>query len=1855
MRASQLALLSLLAGATALAACDKARPVAATPGGSTSCTGCHGGLDNATGAPPMDTRGNSLTTVMTVGAHTAHVRAGYDCDACHVKPARVSDPGHIDGVVAVPFGAMARTPDGSAVPSFDPATGLCSNVYCHGGKLATAAQGLATTPVWNGGRLAGADACAPCHGSVASNGAPPSHLPATYAPTDCVNCHSTSVTPGGATIPVSQGGTHINGKVDVTCNSCHGDKTLARGEQPGSFAVFAPPVDASGASSGAKVGAHLRHVSTVAALGSRLSSPFACTECHRVPTTVTASPRGHGVTPVVQFGTAVAPAKNLGTTGGLVPVYTAATGGCATTYCHGASLGAGGTNHAPTWGATGAAACGTCHFQASTVASAPGHAQVDKAGAPFTSNAQCSQCHPGTVKADGTIDLTLGNHVDGVIEAASPHPAPATWLPDHGKKARLNLQGPGGCTSCHGAGFDTVVATSAAGKPESCNTCHANPVDFVAGYTGKQHPDWRTECTFCHGDKSLTRAAVATGPAAADAVGSPAANTVNAVLAAPERGSQDELTAAENAVGAHQRHVSDSATTGNRLALAFRCQECHGVGVLTDAAHVGVGHVDGQVVVGWQLAASRGATPAPAAGSYPAARDATGLARATPTSCTNYCHGATLTGGAASKTVTWTSTGTAGCGTCHGLPPDAPHPGVGTSTNCGGCHAGYDCTAANLAACTVNKTLHVNGVTDVSGLTCTSCHGTTGVNNAPPLDTQGAATGVKVGAHQAHVTGANLRGLPLACADCHTTPTSTGHATGTVDMTWGALARTGGLTPTPGNLGAATTPTQATWEASPTCTNYCHGQQWAGNAAYAGSLTSPRFTDTAAAATACGSCHKAPPSSAAHAGVTSTTQCGSCHTGYTCTTGNLAACTVNTATHLNGALDTNLTCSSCHGTAGVNNAPPLDTKGASTGVKVGAHQKHVTGTSLRAAVLTCADCHTTPTSTGHATGTVDMTWGALARTGGLTPTPGNLGAATTPTQATWEATPTCTNYCHGTFTGGLAATPSWTASGLTCNSCHGNTGSPGAANPAQPPGPIGATVKHPQSASCGDCHASYGPTTVNTALHINGTRDFPAGCTACHGELSGAVAAKPVASTSSFAAPGYGATATSKDSKGNTATTARGVGAHDAHLRNLTFRGTPIACTECHAVPAAGDTSHVTGTPVVTFGALAKTGGVAPVWNGAGGAATLTCSSTYCHGNFTNGANATPTWAAPSAVVCGSCHGVSATNGPGGTHPTLTAGQTCGTCHGGTYTNTSVDPTLHLNGVVDGGGESAGGSACAGCHATIFSGMNGTVAKTTKHTLGAVAGTNDAPTDSGATWTGLATLGAVAPAQRSCTNMCHGDHPHDTTSPLSATHEANLYANPGTATTRGDGAATRVITGGTGTVNRARTDFDATNNVGMCATCHATPIATGGLTVSAATFGASAHDFTATATPAVTWQYTLHDGGAFQRNCTKCHASAVEGTTPTVGATGSATAAVHFGDNAALLSGKLNPAGTAAGFVCYNCHGSTASPAAGAQGNRSNKDIQTQIAKTTGSVHPANADAVHDTAAELAGAAFGNALGGKARHSSCMDCHDPHEAKSGTHAQGTNLAGPPLQGAWGVKFGGTLAAFAAPTTANFTKVTSLAAGTDLEATLCFKCHSAYYGALPTSPSGGFTETDQAREFNPANPSFHPVLASNSGTVGNTGNVIAPWTKTSLMTCTDCHESNSTTDPNGPHGSTAKFILKGPNTTWSSSVASLGNNAWMPAGTFCLNCHANDATKSRFPAHSRSGDHSIACTGCHVLIPHGSGHVGMLVSLPGGAGGTAVTDSAPYAVGVRLGIGSYPSATGTWGNGNCGCDSVSNGH
>ncbi|HSM92489.1 MAG TPA: cytochrome c3 family protein, partial [Anaeromyxobacteraceae bacterium] len=622
-----------------------------------------------------------------------------------------------------------------------------------------------------------------------------------------------------------------------------------------------------------------------------------------------------------------------------------------------------------------------------------------------------------------------------------------------------------------------------------------------------------------------------------------------------------------------------------------------------------------------------------------------------------------------------------------------------------------------------------------------------------------------------------------------------------------------------------------------------------------------------------------------------------------------------------------------------------------------------------------------------------------------------------------------------------------------------------------------------------------------------------------------------------------------------------------------------------------------------------------------------------------------------------------------------TGTSSCGGCHS------------HAKGFA--GGESAGKANCASCHGAIWNKVTGTDATVvSRHSFGSVVGTNDAFTDSGVNWGTATSLSTITPAQRSCVNTCHDDHVHDL-SPAT-THEQNGYTDARSAASR---AMTRDAAGNVTAGTPAKVDFsyNATTQAwgGMCTSCHQTAVDATRPAVSAASFSGSGHDGISSTdgTTTWTWSYTLHDGSSFNRNCTKCHASRAEGTTPTFAASGSSTVAVHGTTDPSLLSGTKNPAGNAVGYVCYNCHGSAVSPANGAQGKRSTKDIQSQIlhATTAGqSGHPTNSDSVHVTATELSSAAFGNTLGVTGRHVNCADCHDPHQAKAGLRtiggASGATIGGA-LVGAWGADLTSNPAFWTAPASTNFAKATLVtgtpAAGQDnQEATLCFKCHSAFYGALPVSPSsvglpapiaaGGYTETDTALEFNPANAgnwktagaantydggetagSFHPVMADSSNNLGAitltnlvTTNFAWSTTTRNRMRCSDCHASDVNTDPVGPHGSAAKFILRGPNTTWNASLNSVATT-----GIFCWNCHSINSTNTRYSAH---GTHNgkAACFTCHSAIPHGSMRPGLLSAGNGGCGVNGGTTCGQTSMNINVGGPVVACANGNGAGTNC---------
>jgi predicted CxxxxCH...CXXCH cytochrome family protein len=323
-----------------------------------------------------------------------------------------------------------------------------------------------------------------------------------------------------------------------------------------------------------------------------------------------------------------------------------------------------------------------------------------------------------------------------------------------------------------------------------------------------------------------------------------------------------------------------------------------------------------------------------------------------------------------------------------------------------------------------------------------------------------------------------------------------------------------------------------------------------------------------------------------------------------------------------------------------------------------------------------------------------MTWGPLARTGGASPS--------------FNGSTCSSTYCHGATlaAGGTITAPLWAkvdGTQAACGTCHG----------APPPAP------HTTSTACGSCHEGYTATSVNLATHIDGqvqsTSTHPsgwvakeqhgyqanltglAGCKSCHGtDLNGGtsgVSCNACHSTAGFStwATGctfcHGSTVTGRqnppvDVQGRSAATNVSVGVHESHA--TTTIATPLGCAQCHPARTASvvtDAAHVDGDGIaeVAFGALAKTGNVIPTYTRSS-ATSASCGSTYCHGNFAGGANATVSWTSTTAASCTSCHGSPPPSGRHLTH--MNRGMYCSTCHSTVVnaTNGFVDAKLHVNG-----------------------------------------------------------------------------------------------------------------------------------------------------------------------------------------------------------------------------------------------------------------------------------------------------------------------------------------------------------------------------------------------------------------------------------------------------------------------------------------------------------------------------------------------------------------------------------------------
>lgn len=889
-----------------------------------ACTRCHGGEQNQTGAPPR-----ALSADGIPGAHAAHVEAGalagaLACSECHLDP-REDASAHGNGKVDVVLGALAQT--GGANPTYDRATGSCSSVYCHGG-----ASG-ATAPRWSATDGAAA-ACGACHGT------PGNPLPATHpalAPataTDlrgCSICHPATIGADGKIL--AAGGKHVNGAPDVRPEANHPDGWTSPTQHG---AAAAKDVRACLACHAAKGEPHVTNVVCATchdAVARGSDWTVTCNTCHGDATDPSGAPpadlsgntattaRGVGAHRTHVAGSAIAPGFDC-------------------SFCHPKPAtvldpshldgqveltGYTGTDEA--WLAalkssafdSSSLSCGTsyCHgaFRNGNAANAPVWTRVGEGQAdcgtchgippapphPVTSDlTTCATCHEASIDASGVLipPSSGGAHLDGVIEAGGHD---ETWMDPSspGFHALAANSGLASCKRCHGqdlSGGPTQIA---------CAQCH----DGVA------RPAWNS-CTMCHGS-------------ATNGTGAPPRATW---------GNDSPSDATNVRIGAHAKH-----TTASAIAPAFGCEVCH----VKPQGALDPGHVDGgaaEVTFGG-LATDGGTTPAT-------------WNRETAT-CTTYCHGSTMPPGGSNVAPTWTRVGQgqAACGTCHGLPPGAPHPAVSSDlTGCISCHgetvdgagkvlppsAGglhmngkvdgghslgwmdpssndFHALAANrgIESCKSCHGANLEGQGSAAGCaschdgqsrpawdSCTMCHGgTDNTSGAPPRATWGnrsvsGVANVRVGVHTTHVTG-TANSPAIACSACHgpkpTSALTPGHISG------GGLAS---VTFT----GVAAQGTTPTWNRqTATCAStYCH--------AAGGSNQTPVWTKTGLTY-GCASCHGKPPADSYHSNTHFGIDCSACHQGYTIGS-------ANPATHVNGVKDVKNAATGAPWTAGWTDCGP---------------------------------------------------------------------------------------------------------------------------------------------------------------------------------------------------------------------------------------------------------------------------------------------------------------------------------------------------------------------------------------------------------------------------------------------------------------------------------------------------------------------------------------------------------------------------------------------------------------------------------------------------------------------------------------------------------------------------------------------------------------------------------------------------------------------------------------------------------------------------------------------------------------------------------------------------------------------
>lgn len=322
--------------------------------------------------------------------------------------------------------------------------------------------------------------------------------------------------------------------------------------------------------------------------------------------------------------------------------------------------------------------------------------------------------------------------------------------------------------------------------------------------------------------------------------------------------------------------------------------------------------------------------------------------------------------------------------------------------------------------------------------------------------------------------------------------------------------------------------------------------------------------------------------------------------------------------------------------------------------------------------------------------------------------------------------------------------------------------------------------------------------------------------------------------------------------------------------------------------------------------------------------------------------------------------------------------------------------------------------------------------------------------------------------------------------------------------------------------------------------------------------------------------------------------------------------------------------------------------------------------------------AAHNAAEGSTG--YGWLLAGSSWHVECADCHNAHTAGSQSHPAGTNAvtATQAIYGAGGVRVAPWPGAWNAPGSGAYFYVEPIGllriSGADLGITaeyqLCLKCHSSFAWGAGAIPQANMT--DQSKEFNTNNASYHPVTGLSPNTNALQWVAGSGFGDTSLMYCSDCH-GNSSGTPAGPHASAYSAItVSDPNSASYGSPGGFGTTA-QRSTDLCFKCHPpsiyntpSPGTTTTFTGFRTGGNLNLhnqhayrsnaavntttvnpidyKCVNCHIRVSHGWHRKALIVIQGDGAGEpwnqayeAGGVNTAPIAAATLPAAGAYGAA------------------